>query len=194
MLNTLEITGLIDVEPVDSGEHSNIYKLNDKLCLKLFKYNTDVEWNNEFTALSQLQEKQYVPKLFAYSENKFLLIEWIDGYNLMQYVEKFGEFPNAFIKHYFDINIDLMESGFAEWDFKLSEHLIWTAESLNIVKKIDYGVCENTLKREDTRTYSISRERKRYQELVDKEPNAIYEFKQELYRCGFSAEQVSKIL
>lgn len=95
---------------------------------------------SECKALSALQEGDYVPELYAYSSGKFLLTEWIEGYNLDQYQKAFARVPENIIYDMFSTELQLVNSGYKDWDFKLSEHLIWTESG--DVRRIDLGLCE----------------------------------------------------
>ncbi len=134
-----EQNGSISIHPSVVGSRSIIFRLSD-FCLKTYTLKGRRDGESECNALIELQERSYVPELYAYSPGKFILTEWIEGYNLSQYQRAFGRVPENFIYDMFSTELQLVNAGYKDWDFKISEHLIWTDSG--IVKRIDFGHCE----------------------------------------------------
>lgn len=79
-----KIADNVTIEPIAAGNRSTVYKLND-YCYKTYTSLGRIDGESECQALLTFQSSNYVPKLFAYLPGRFVLTEWIDGLNLIQY-------------------------------------------------------------------------------------------------------------
>lgn len=91
MLLNLEQTGPINMLPVNGGSHSSVYRIGD-FCLKVFNEKGVFYGGNECVALLKLQEKPYVPKIFAYNPEMYILMDGLTDTPYTNIIRNFMSF------------------------------------------------------------------------------------------------------
>lgn len=127
--------------PLSATNRSSVFTVyNDKYILKVLRDNGKND--NDIGALLALDGIKYFPKLFAYKEKEYLLMEKAKGISL----------PKLIIKGVNDMEIDAIKEqlldayslmiglGYKDWDFKL-EHIFWDRKNERLTW-IDLGICE----------------------------------------------------
>lgn len=169
--------------PYEAGSRSIIYKI-DNYCLKVYTAKGIIDGEFEYKALLSLQGT-ITPTLYAYSSGIFILTEWIEGLNLLDYRSKHGHFPPNLIYDWFRTELLLLEAGYKDWDFKLYENIVWLDSGE--VKRLDLGICEPIP--ESAIEYTIRSLKREIQDIYD---DKLYEVEQELLSCGINAERVAQ--
>ncbi|MFC5402388.1 hypothetical protein [Cohnella soli] len=124
--------------PTVPGSRSNVYRIRD-YALKVYTRKGTKDGETECKALLALQ-KTSAPILYAYQPGVFVLMEWIEGVNLSGYRDMHEQLPPDLIYDMFRTELGELQAGFKDWDFKLSESLLWTDSGE--VKRLDFGICE----------------------------------------------------
>lgn len=178
----------ISIKHIAIGNRSIVYKLNN-YCFKKYTPIGEKDGECEYQALLALQSSDYVPELFAYLPGKFVLTQWIEGLNLTQFRETYGRIPENTLHHMFTSELEQINAGYKDWDFKLNENLIWTKSGE--VRRIDFGLCEPVEGRKD---YLKNELFKRIEKIYAKDPVEIGEVQQELYRGGLYLSEIEEAL
>ncbi|RRJ54771.1 hypothetical protein EHV15_34845 [Paenibacillus oralis] len=104
------------------------------------EYKQQAESYQERFIISQLEDCPYSPRLYAYVENKFIVLEYIEGLTIQQYLQEFYTLPQGF---YDDLRDALYEiawvANFILGDMKIESTVIINRETGSI-KLIDYVV------------------------------------------------------
>lgn len=183
------IEGKIDYKT----SHLGIYRIDSQYCLKLFSPFKIEQAKCECYTLSKLQGKNYVPTLYAYNESKYILIEWIDGYSILDYVKTFNELPMNLLDNIYLTEIDMLKCGVDYIDKKYGEHIIWVKDNPSKFKFIDYGVCDNYY-REDLINRLVNLKFDEYNNIKNKNTNFLDDFTDTLYKLGLSYEHIDMYL
>ena len=138
LLNTkYEVSDFICVNPSDRNK---VFNLDNKYAIK-FPFRTD-RYLQEKNALQKLMNGKYYPTLYSFDDQVPLLImEWINGISIPEYVQQHKSFPPKFLDAYFDYHLDLINFGYHDCDFKLQEMFYIPDGSY---KKVDYDVLDNS--------------------------------------------------
>lgn len=173
--------------------HGDIYRIYDNYCLKIFNPKKICYGKCEIDVLLKLQNKDYAPKLYAYSSSKYMLTEWIDGYSLSEYVSKYNKVPNNFVDSIYDMEIDMIKCGISYVDTKYNEHIIWLATDINKFKLIDYGVCD-LFDKQDIINYLIKSKNTEHEKIKNKDNDALHDLKQNLFIYGIPSERIEEYI
>lgn len=189
ILLAYECSGILEVPHYKSGKRSTIYKLDDQFCLKTYPSSVRYDGITESKALLALQGKSYSPNLYAYSEGKFILIEWIKGLDLDGYQAIHNHCPVSLIYDMFSTELDLINSGFVDWDFKLDENLFW--DESGEIKRLDFGICEPVGDMENFfRNDLIDKIKKIY----ENDPDEVRKLAEELHICGIPISEIKVLI
>lgn len=71
---------------------------------------------------------KHVPELHAYSPSIFILMDWIDGMNLLQYKEANGTIPPALLYDMYTTELQQIRDSLKDWEIELkSKKPFWTS-------------------------------------------------------------------
>lgn len=159
-----EINGLSLVKNGDVGSFSNVYKLNETECIKIFKKPKDYYELLRFNELTKLKyDKVILPKMLAIINKKFrgYTMDFIDGnilcycfgYDFSLFIKKYKEFVDNVIDQISDDGIILYDCNssnimFDEINncFVLIDPDEWSKHSIydTDIKKKNYRMLVNT--------------------------------------------------
>lgn len=174
--------------------HGDIYRINNDYCLKIFNPLKINFAKCEIDVLLKIQGKEYAPKLYAYNSTKYMLIEWIEGYSLYEYVYKYDRLPDNFIDNIYNVEIDMINSGILYVDTKYNEHIIWSIDEIGKFKLIDYGVCDLLYGNKNSIDYLKKSKFREYKRIKEKDENALDDLRQVLLRYGIESKHVDKFI
>lgn len=122
----------------DSG-HGWVYRLRG-LPYVMKVYKPAALNNQDHYILQYLLNCPYAPQLYAYVDNKFVVMEYIEGISIQEYLDEFQSLPKDFYHH---LRLALYEiawsAKFILADMKVESSVIINRDTGNI-KIIDYGV------------------------------------------------------
>ncbi|MCO5386980.1 MAG: AarF/UbiB family protein [Desulfosporosinus sp.] len=141
--NILSDNYLITQDVIGRGSHGTVFDLpGGDLVIKLFNAKGIKGNYFDYIFLEALQGLESVPKLYAYAEKKFVVMEKIKGITLGDYYLNNRGFPlkveeliTRAISEFFERKIVLI-------DIKVDNHIYWIEDKKQI-KFIDFGVCDD---------------------------------------------------
>ncbi|WP_145950089.1 phosphotransferase [Paenibacillus sp. Y412MC10] len=177
LLESFLETNNLPIKPIFSGGRSTVYRIQ-QYALKIYSQKGRADGEAECTALLALQGT-HVPDLYAYNPGVFVLMEWIDGLNLTDYRSSHGQLPPDLIYDMLRTELDQLRAGFKDWDFKLTESLVWTVSG--DVKRLDLGICDpvGTMKPRFENDLL-----QKIEDLYNNEPNTVQELLQDFMMNG----------
>ncbi|HBI6898266.1 TPA: hypothetical protein ACSQRE_001791 [Clostridium perfringens] len=173
--------------------HGDIYRISNDYCLKIFDPFKMQYAQCEIDVILKIQGKEYAPKLYAYNSTKYMLIEWIEGYSLHEYVDKYDKLPTNFTDNIYNVEIDMVNSGILYVDTKYDKHIIWLKNNVDKFKLIDYGVCDllSTNKSIEYQKKYIS---EKYEKTKKKDEDALNDLRETLLCYGIKSEHIDKFI
>lgn len=188
-INNLNDSNL-KLEKVYQGNRSTVYNINSKYCLKEVPSTYKIDFMAEIKALKAFQNFTFAPRLFAIDEQEqYILMEWLEGYDIIDFCKKYDELPNTFLQDYYETRIKMLELGFEDRDFKL-DSLIWKDKN-TLAKKFDYGLCDYIGINSSTNV--IERLLGEYTDLKNGDINAWSKLRKMLYLEGVRQAHVDKL-
>lgn len=167
------------------GSRSVVCFIKNRYCAKVTK-----DFSDEIEALKLLNNTNFAPKLYCYdAESWFIFMEYIDGYILNEYIDKFNKMPENYLREYYNILFELLDHELIEADLKI-DSFIWQKKDKKL-RKIDYGLCQKFPS--DT----INWHRKIYEEkinaLLNNDQSAWDELTQSLKSDGISIDYINQL-
>jgi len=133
-----------ELQFIGSGSHGLVYAFpeTDDIVIKRFKASAIIAgYDRDHIPLLQLQGLSCVPVLYAYLEQRYVIMEKVTGKPLGEYIEDPQNLPSDLITR---IQTSLLEIAERKWtcpDLKVMEHIYWDS-NLKTMKLIDYGVLD----------------------------------------------------
>jgi len=148
---------------IDSdGNRSEVFNVYNKYFIKKVAFHKK-DFKAEIEALEVLKDFPFAPKVFGIDQNiKCILMEYLQGYKLIDYFEKYNEIPNNLLQDYYGIKIEMIKLGYEDNDPKFLGSLIWKDHNTS-AKKFDYGLCNKW-----TQPTTVSKRFKEITEEYDK--------------------------
>lgn len=133
------------------GSHGRVFGIttNSNMVVKVFNDKAIRSEYLDYIYLRKLQGITAVPVLYVYEENKFMIMENVGQVKVVDYIEKYGEYPPNFVDQIQKAIREIGERKINLVDIKFSEHFYWN-EHEGQVKIIDFGVCDDMEHMPDT--------------------------------------------
>lgn len=117
------------LQPIGSGMHGKVYKIDNKSCIKIFKKASVCQ--KEIETLSMAQGNKFFPGLYDFGE-KFIIREFIDGIELDKYL-KANPLTTEISQNIIDIYKAFIDVGFSRHDTALLHIFITAEKSFKII-------------------------------------------------------------
>ncbi|PGR09156.1 AarF/UbiB family protein [Priestia megaterium] len=132
--------GDLGLKSMGSGSDGEVFQIEDDICIKVFFKSSQNK--NDHVALSALQGIPSVPEIYAYAEEKFIVLERVKGQSIDDYVDKNRALPPN-LEELIKNELHLMkDKNYFFTDFKLGEHTFWIKETQS-VKFVDFGLMDH---------------------------------------------------
>lgn len=133
----------LSMKCIGQGSHSTVYQFpGGDLVIKIFNLKAIRGNYLDYKYLLKLQDIDCVPKIYAYAENKFVVMEMAKGLSLSEYYKKYKKLPDNFLEVMSIAVYEIAERKCIHPDLKIGEHVFWD-DSTQTVKIIDYGVFDD---------------------------------------------------
>lgn len=127
---------------IGRGSHGSVYNvLNTDYVIKFFNEKAVAGKYLDYIYLERLQGIDAVPILYAYANNKFMVMEKIKGIPILDYLDKNGKYPKGIKKFIQDSLMQISKRKIVPYDLKVTEDIFWVEEEQKI-KLIDFGTCD----------------------------------------------------
>lgn len=129
----------IEEHLIGSGEYGMVYNVPEQdYVIKFFNNKAILEGHLDYIYLKVLQGLYTVPVLYAYVENKFVVIEKIKGITIGDYYDMYKTFPPNIKKLIRNAIEEFFDKKIVPNDLKISEHIFWM-EDKKTIRIIDFG-------------------------------------------------------
>ncbi|MEK5183189.1 hypothetical protein [Paenibacillus sp. FSL P4-0288] len=138
---TGELNGFEIIEA--NSAHGWVYRIiGFPYVIKIYK--PEGKHNQDHFTLSQLQHCPYTPRLFAYVDNKFVVMEYIEGLTIQEYLKEFKALPAQF---YDQLRLALYEITYTAnivlQDMKVDSSVL-IHRTTSHIHLLDFGVVDFT--------------------------------------------------
>nr|WP_275980346.1 AarF/UbiB family protein [Halalkalibacter alkaliphilus] len=110
-----------------------VFKISDKKCVKLYPDDEHRVWEEE--VLKKIQSSSYFPKIYE-SDKNYLVMEYVDGITLEDYLKKKKIMPESITKEIIAIHKEMERLKFTDRDIYLRHFIVINNEKIKVIDHV----------------------------------------------------------
>ncbi|MCL7748678.1 AarF/UbiB family protein [Halalkalibacter alkaliphilus] len=120
-------------ELIGRGMQGAVFKISDKKCVKLYPDDEHRVWEEE--VLKKIQSSSYFPKIYE-SDKNYLVMEYVDGITLEDYLKKKKIMPESITKEIIAIHKEMERLKFTDRDIYLRHFIVINNEKIKVIDHV----------------------------------------------------------
>jgi len=119
---------------IGKGKQGAVFKLSEELCVKVFLKPKNVKLEKE--VMIKFQNFSFMPKFFESGSN-YIIMEYIDGISLLEYLTKQGTINESITKQLVSMIKEMKYLGITNLDRHIGRHIL--VDEHQVSKVIDHA-------------------------------------------------------
>ncbi|MGJ7922160.1 hypothetical protein [Neobacillus sp. LXY-4] len=118
---------------VGRGVQGAVFKLSNKQCVKIYPEEKHCRW--EVEALRKVQASAYFPRFYDSGAN-YMVMEYIEGTNLKDYLKEKGTIPIEITKQIIALQKEMKSLNFTDYDIYLRHYIVTNNGTIKVIDHV----------------------------------------------------------